>query len=106
MVVAFFYCWKQLLVDVIAAVAVGELLLDDGGLQARSDPADLSLEAETVVLQLGGGDDGVGGDHRAVTALTALTCHAPHPPNLQYVLPGGNLIHSYHILITGASSFS
>ena len=53
-------------------MAVGKLLLDDGGLQARSDPADLSLEAETVVLQLGGGDDGVGGNHRPVTGLTAL----------------------------------
>ena len=66
--------------------------IGDSLVQARSVPADLSLEAETVVLQLGGGDDGVGGDHRAVTALTALTCHAPHPPSLQYVLPGGNLL--------------
>ena len=66
--------------------------IGDSLVQARSVPADLSLEAETVVLQLGGGDDGVGGDHRAVTALTALTCHAPHPLNLQYVLPGANLL--------------
>ena len=57
---------------VVAAVAVGELLLDDGGLQARSDPADLSLGGQTVVLQLGGGDEGAGGDHRTVTGLTAL----------------------------------
>ena len=57
---------------VVAAVAVGELLLDDGGVQARSDPADLSLGGETVVLQHGGGDDGVGGVHGAVTVLTAL----------------------------------
>ena len=77
---------------IVAAAAVRKLLVDDSLVQARSEPADLSLEAETVVLQLGGGDDGVGGDHRAVTALTALTCHAPHPPNLQYVLPGGNLL--------------
>ena len=67
---------------IVAAAAVRKLLVDDSLVQARSVPADLSLEAETVVLQLGGGDDGVGGDHRAVTALTALTCHAPHPPNL------------------------
>ena len=57
---------------VIAAVPVGELLLDDGGLQARSDPADLSLDGETVVLQVGGGDDGVGGVHGAITVLTTL----------------------------------
>ena len=57
---------------VVAAVAVGELLLDDGGLQARPDPADLSLGGETVVLQHGGGDDGVTGVHRAVTVLTTL----------------------------------
>ena len=57
---------------VVAAVAVGELLLDDGGLQARSDPADLSLGGETVVLQVGGGDNSVGGVHGAVTVLTAL----------------------------------
>ena len=57
---------------VFAAVTVGELQLDDGGLQARSDPADLSLGGETVVLQHGGGDDGVGGVHGAVTVLTAL----------------------------------
>ena len=57
---------------VVAAVAVGELLIDDGLLQARPDPADLSLGGETVVLQLGGGDDGVGGVHGAVTVLTAL----------------------------------
>ena len=57
---------------VVAAVAVGELLLDDGLLQARPDPTDLSLEGETVVLQLGGGDEGAGGDHGAVTSLTAL----------------------------------
>ena len=48
-------------------------MLDDGSLQARSDPADLSLEGETVVLQLVGGDDGAGGEHRAVTGLTALS---------------------------------
>ena len=59
-------------VVVIAAVAVGELLLDDGGLQAGPDPADLSLGGETVVLQHGGGDDGVAGVHGAVTVLTAL----------------------------------
>ena len=57
---------------VVAAVAVGELLLDDGGLQARSDPADLSLGGETVVLQLDGGDDGAGGSHDTVTGMTAL----------------------------------
>ena len=57
---------------VVAAVAVGELLLDDGGLQARSEPADLSLGGETVVLQHGGGDDGVTGVDRAVTVLTTL----------------------------------
>ena len=57
---------------VIATVPVGELLLDDGGLQARSDPADLSLDGETVVLQVGGGDDGVGGVHGAITVLTTL----------------------------------
>ena len=57
---------------VVAAVAVGELLLDDGGLQARPDPADLSLDGETVVLQHGGGDDGVAGVHGAITVLTAL----------------------------------
>ena len=57
---------------VVAAVAVGELLIDDGLLQARSDPADLSLGGETVVLQLGGGDDGVGREHGPVTGLTAL----------------------------------
>ena len=51
---------------------MGELLLDDGGLQARSEPADLSLGGETVVLQHGGGDDGVGGDHRPVTGLAAV----------------------------------
>ena len=57
---------------VIAAVPVGELLLDDGGLQARSESADLSLDGETVVLQVGGGDDGVGGVHGAITVLTTL----------------------------------
>ena len=57
---------------VIAAVPVGELLLDGGSLQARSDPADLSLDGETVVLQVGGGDDGVGGVHGAITVLTTL----------------------------------
>ena len=56
---------------VIATVPVGELLLDDG-LTVRSEPADLSLGGETVVLQLGGGDDCVVGDHGAVTGLTAL----------------------------------
>ena len=59
-------------VVVVAAVPVGELQLDDGGLQAGSDPADLSLGGETVVLQLGGGDDGVGREHGPVTGLTAL----------------------------------
>ena len=59
-------------VVVIAAVPVGELLLDVGSLQARSDPADLSLDGETVVLQVGGGDDGVGGVHGAITVLTTL----------------------------------
>ena len=59
-------------VVVVAAVAVGELLINDGGLQARPDPADLSLGGETVVLQLCGGDDGVGEVHGAVTVLTAL----------------------------------
>ena len=81
---------------VVAAVAVGELLLDDGLLQARSEPADLSLEGETVVLQLGGGDDGVGGDHGAVTCLAAMLRHAPHPPNLhlisQFAFPVRNLL--------------
>ena len=67
---------------VVAAVAVGELLLDDGGLQARPDPADLSLGGETVVLQHGGGDDGVAGVHGAVTGLTALLGHAPYPSYL------------------------
>ena len=56
----------------MAAVAVEELLLDDGGLQARSDPADLSLGGETVVLQHGGGDNGVTGVDRAVTVLTTV----------------------------------
>ena len=66
-------------VVVVAAVPVGELLLDDGLLQARSEPADLSLEGETVVLQLGGGDDGVGGDHGAVTGLAAMQSKGPQP---------------------------
>ena len=57
---------------VVAAVAIGELLIDDSLLQARSDPADLRLEGETVVLQLDGGDDGAGGSHGPVTGLTAL----------------------------------
>ena len=57
---------------IIAAVPVGELLLDDSGLQARSDPADLSLDGETVVLQVGGGDDGVWEVHGAITVLTTL----------------------------------
>ena len=57
---------------VIAAVAVGELLLDDGGLQAWPDPADLSLGGETVVLQHGGGDEGAGGSHNTLTGLAAL----------------------------------
>ena len=56
---------------VVAAFEVGELLLDNCVLQARSDPADLLLQGETVVLQLGGGDYGVGGEHRPVTGLTA-----------------------------------
>ena len=59
-------------VVVVAAAAVGELLINDGLLQARPDPADLSLGGETVVLQHGGGDDGVTGVHRAVTVLTTL----------------------------------
>ena len=58
---------------VVAAVAIGKLLIDDGLLQARSDPADLSLGGETVVLQLDGGDEGAGGDHGPVTGLTALS---------------------------------
>ena len=57
---------------VAAAVAVRKLLLNDGLLQTRSEPADLGLGGETVVLQLGGGDDLAGGNHRPVTALTAL----------------------------------
>ena len=57
---------------VIAAVPVGELLVDDSLLQARSEPADIILDGETVVLQVGGGDDVAGGSHRPVTALTAL----------------------------------
>ena len=57
---------------VIAAVPVGELLLDVGVLSVRSEPADLSLDGETVVLQVGGGDDGVGGVHGAITVLTTL----------------------------------
>ena len=60
-------------VVIIATVAVGELLLDDSLLQARPDPADLSLDGETVVLQHGGGDEGAGGEHRAVTGLAALS---------------------------------
>ena len=60
-------------VVVVAAVAVGELLIDDGLLQARPESADLSLEGETVVLQLDGGDDGAGGSHGPVTGLTALS---------------------------------
>ena len=48
-------------------------MLDDGSLEARSYPADLSLEGATVVLQHGGGDDGAGGEHGAVTGLTALS---------------------------------
>ena len=59
-------------VVVVTTVAVGELLFNDGSLLARSNPADLSLGGETVVLQLGGGDDGVGREHGAVTVLTAL----------------------------------
>ena len=58
---------------VVAAVAIGELQLDDGLLQARSDPADLSLDGETVVLQPGGGDEGAGGSHDTVTGPTALS---------------------------------
>ena len=67
-----FFLTSIFTVVVVAAVAVGKLLLDDGGLQARSDPADLSLGGETVVLQHGGGDDGVTGVDRAVTVLTTL----------------------------------
>ena len=70
---------------VFTAVAEGELQLDDGLLKARSSPADLSLEGETVVLQLGGGDDGVVREHRPVTGLAALSRHAPHPPYLQRI---------------------
>ena len=70
---------------VVAAVTVGELLLDDGVLQARSDPADVLLQGETVVLQLGGGDEGVVREHRPVTGLAALSRHAPHPPYLQRI---------------------
>ena len=82
----------------MAAVAVGELLLDDGGLQARSEPADLSLGGETVVLQHGGGDDGVTGVDRAVTVLAAPLRHAPNPAYLhlhlisQLALPVRNLL--------------
>ena len=63
---------SSILTVTVAAAAVRKLLVDDSLVQARSEPADLSLEAETVVLQLGGGDEGAGGDHGAVTALTAL----------------------------------
>ena len=83
-------------VVVVAAVPVGELLLDDGLLQARSEPADLSLEGETVVLQLAGGDDGVGGDHRAVTGLAAMLRHAPQPAYLHQIpvhFPSGQSPH-------------
>ena len=64
---------------VVAAAAVRKLLVDDSLVQARSEPADLSLEGETVVLQLGGGDDGVGGDHGAVTGLAAMQSKGPQP---------------------------
>ena len=60
-------------VVVVAAVAVGKLLIDYSGVQARPDPADLSLGGETVVLQLGGGDQGARGSNRAVTGLAALS---------------------------------
>ena len=60
-------------------------------LQARSDPADLSLDGETVIIQVGGGDDGVGGVHGAVTVLTTLICHTPHPAYL-HLLPQVNLL--------------
>ena len=73
MLVKYFLTTTIFTVVVVAAVAVGELLLDDGGLQARPDPADLSLGGEAVVLQLGAGDDGVGGVHGAVTSLTAVS---------------------------------
>ena len=63
---------KIIFTVVFTAVPVGEVHLDDGLLQARPDPADLSLGGETVVLQLDGGDDGVGREHGAVTGLTAL----------------------------------
>ena len=63
---------SSILTVTVAAAAVRKLLVDDSLVQARSEPADLSLEAETVVLQLGGGDDGVGGNYRPVTGLTAL----------------------------------
>ena len=81
---------------VVAAAAVRKLLVDDSLVQARSGPADLSLEAETVVLQLGGVDDGVGGDHRAVAGLTALSRDTSHPLHLwtsnQLVLLVGDLL--------------
>lgn len=70
---------------VVAAVPVGELLLDDGVPQARSDPADVLLQGETVVLQLVGGDDGVVRDHSAVTCVTTPLRHAQHPPHLQTI---------------------
>ena len=66
----------------MAAVAIGELYFDDSLPQARSEPADLGLEGETVVLQLGGGDDGVVREHGAVTGLTTSLRHAPLPANL------------------------
>ena len=43
-----------------------------GGLTVRSESADLSLDGETVVLQVGGGDDGVWEVHGAITVLTTL----------------------------------
>ena len=72
-------------VVVVAAVAVGELQLDDGVPHARPEPADLSLDGEAVVLQLGGGDDGVGRVDGPVTGLTALRWHASHPTHLQTI---------------------
>ena len=55
--------------------------LDEGLCQTWPESANLSLGGETVVLQLGGGEEDAGGSHRPVTALTALggRGHAPHP---------------------------
>ena len=64
------------------AVPVGELQLNDREVLGRPEPADLSLHSEAVVLQLGGGEDSVGGHHCTVTSLAALLWHSPDPPNL------------------------